>query len=83
MEHPTKITLEIPLPIGRRIAVFRHIAGITQFALGLKLGTSQTVICQTELGYIQPSDEKIGEIAEALRITVSTLRGTEDEPGTG
>lgn len=58
---------------GERIRKARKKAGLTQRALGEKIGLSAPAIRLYELGKRTPSDEVIGKIAKALEVAPESL----------
>lgn len=56
--------------IGHAIKVARAIAQCTQFELARRLGWHQVRVVRVEQGAIDPSEEEIRRISEALQVNV-------------
>lgn len=59
--------------IGRRIAYYRKNAAVTQSALSEQLGVTESYISQIERGSAKVSLNRLGQIAELLRIDAALL----------
>jgi transcriptional regulator with XRE-family HTH domain len=62
-------------PVGARLFKTRKARGLTQTALGQRLGVSKRVIARYESGPTTPQIEVLGRLASALGVTVSYLLG--------
>lgn len=65
------------MTIGQRIKTVREQAGITQAALGEKIGVSGVAIMRYEKGTRQPRLEQLDAIADALNVSPFYLLGDE------
>jgi transcriptional regulator with XRE-family HTH domain len=61
-----KIQASIEIPIGERVAIARKNQGMTQEALGTRIGYSQSTISRMECGEIEIHPQDIAAIAQAL-----------------
>ena len=61
-----KLQTSIEIPIGERVAIARKNQGMTQEALGARIGYSQSTISRMECGEIEIHPQDIAEIAKAL-----------------
>ena len=61
--------------LGKRINEIRKEKGLSQSALGKKIGTSGDVIGRYERGDIKPSIEVVLKIADALEVSLDFLVG--------
>jgi transcriptional regulator with XRE-family HTH domain len=59
--------------LGRRIAAYRRIAGMTQEQLAEKLRVTPETISRFERGVIAPSFERLEMLAAAFRVTLRDL----------
>ena len=59
--------------IGKKIAVYRKLRGISQSELCRAVGLTQASISQIENGYRNPSNEKAREICDVLKIDFFSL----------
>lgn len=59
--------------IGERIMLARRRAGLTQRELGARLGVSHVAVGDIERGKRRPDLDKLGEIADALGVTLREL----------
>lgn len=64
---------EIVRQFGRRVATLRKGAGLTQAALGERIGISPEAVSRIEHGTNAPTLERIGAIARALDVPISDL----------
>ncbi|PRO39525.1 helix-turn-helix domain-containing protein [Bacillus sp. LLTC93] len=58
---------------GRRIRAYRKLKGYTQEGLAKRLGISVSVLGEIERGNRLPTNQMVGQIADALNITVEEL----------
>lgn len=66
---------ELAVELGRRARAARNRHGWAIRALGKKAGYSTPMLTAIENGWRSPSLEKIGELADALNVTVDHLLG--------
>nr|DAU57164.1 MAG TPA: helix-turn-helix domain protein [Caudoviricetes sp.] len=66
--------------VGARIAAERIRLGWTQQLLGEKIGVSQPAIAGYESGKREPSLDKLGQISEALGVSVARLIDVDEPP---
>ena len=67
--------------IGQRIAERRKLLGISQEALGEKLGVSRQAISKWESDSAIPEIDKLIALSRLFSVSVGWLLGTEDAPG--
>ncbi|MBQ4818305.1 helix-turn-helix transcriptional regulator [Bacillus pumilus] len=58
---------------GRRIRAYRKLKGYTQEGFAKRLGISVSVLGEIERGNRLPTNQLVGQIADALNITVEEL----------
>lgn len=58
---------------GRRIRAYRKLKGFTQESFSKELGVSVSVLGEIERGNRLPSEDFVGKIAGALKISVDDL----------
>ncbi|MBR0604298.1 helix-turn-helix transcriptional regulator [Bacillus safensis] len=58
---------------GRRIRAYRKLKGYTQEGFSKRLGISVSVLGEIERGNRLPTNQLVGQIADALNITVEEL----------
>ncbi|PCK23678.1 transcriptional regulator [Bacillus pumilus] len=58
---------------GRRIRAYRKLKGYTQEGFSKRLGISVSVLGEIERGNRLPTNQMVGQIADALNITVEEL----------
>ena len=61
------------MALSQKIAYYRERAGLSQQALGDKIGVSQVAIHKWETGQNKPRIEAVFRLANALDVTVSEL----------
>lgn len=61
--------------LGTRIKVARQRAGLSQPALGRKLGKSTTTVYRWETNRNEPSISTLRDVAAALRVSLAELIG--------
>lgn len=61
--------------IGKRIARLRKERGLTQKVLAEKIGTSQSIVADYEIGRIRLYDEMVARFALALQVSADDIRG--------
>ena len=66
--------------ISQNIKKFRKERGISQKALGERLGMGQSTVAMWECGKNRPEHTTLLKLAEILEVSVSRLCGSEDEP---
>jgi transcriptional regulator with XRE-family HTH domain len=64
--------------VGQQVSILRRNLKLSQETLAGKVGVTQNYICQIETGRKFPSFTLLGEIADALGVSVATL--VEDDP---
>lgn len=64
-------------PVGKRIAKIRKHRGLTQTQFGERIGITQTLVSDYEIGRAHLSDEMLIRFALELRISVDYLLGLE------
>ncbi len=64
----------LALRIGEKIKQARRAKSLTQTTLGLKIGLSAGEIGRYESGEAKPTEVKLREIADALGVSVDSLR---------
>ena len=64
-------------PIGERLAKARKRRGLTQAQLAEKIGITQTVVSDYEIGRLRLSDEILIRLSIALKVSVDYLLGLE------
>jgi transcriptional regulator with XRE-family HTH domain len=66
------------MSISENIKKLRKARGLTQAALGQKIGTRQKVIADYENGISKPPQDRLPVIAKFFGVSVDELIGTED-----
>lgn len=61
------------MALSQKIAYYRERAGLSQQALGEKIGVSQVAICKWETGQNKPRITTVFRLADALGVNVSDL----------
>jgi len=61
--------------IAKRIKQYRKRSGLTQVALGKKVGVSSTTIARLERGDNPPSRTTVENLAKAFGVTVTDILG--------
>jgi transcriptional regulator with XRE-family HTH domain len=64
-------------PVGKRIAKTRKRRGFTQTQLAEKIGITQTVVSDYEIGRLRISDEILIRLSVALKVSTDYLLGLE------
>ena len=59
--------------IGRRVAIYRKKAGMTQAALSEKLGITESYVSQIECGAAKVSLSRLAQISEVLGVDIALL----------
>lgn len=68
---------------GRRIRAYRKLKGYTQEGFAKRLGNSVSVLGEIERGNRLPTNQLVGQIADALNITVEELSPNLEEERRG
>jgi antitoxin CcdA len=66
--------------MGGRIKLARKKLGLSQAALAEQLGVTASAVGQWEILYTDPATDKVGPLAEILRVSVDWLLGEQRRP---
>jgi len=69
------------MDLSTKIKEARKKAGLTQKALGAKIGTSEAVIGQYEIGYRRPKYDTLQRISEVLGLEIGYFLTDWNDPG--
>ena len=73
--YPSALVLEMvgATHMGERVRAFRQYKGLSQEALGKKIGCSRNFICQIEAGEREGSVSTLKGLAQALEVDIDML----------
>jgi len=63
------------MPIGKRIAKFRKLKGLTQHELAERIGIKRVLLSDYERGKIRIHGEMVARIAKTLKVSADSLLG--------
>ena len=80
---PKRKCSSIDASLGRNLAYFRKLAGLTQQQVADKLNINRTTYTKYETGASEPSIEFLKQISEILRVDVGSLLSDEESVEVG